>query len=108
MFSKNSIIIIAAFDFCGFSHSLSSFCTFHNDLLLCTIVKLSSRRASAQAVTLKWQLCTTSPMNTDSSTGENGFSAKNILAMFLGSVRECGPELQKRANRANLLVLFFP
>ena len=38
---------------------------------------LSSRRASAQAVTSKWQLRTTSPMNTNSSAGENGFSAKN-------------------------------
>ena len=37
----------------------------------------SSRRASAQAVTSKWQLRTTSPMNTNSSAGENGFSAKN-------------------------------
>ena len=36
-----------------------------------------SRRASAQAVTLKWQLRATSPMNTSSSAGENGFSAKN-------------------------------
>ena len=35
------------------------------------------RRASAQAVTLKWQLPATSPMNTSSSAGENGFSAKN-------------------------------
>ena len=38
---------------------------------------LSSRRASAQAVTSKWQLRTTSPMNTNSSAGENGFPAKN-------------------------------
>ena len=37
----------------------------------------ASRRASAQAVTSKWQLRTTSPMNTNSSAGENGFSAKN-------------------------------
>ena len=37
----------------------------------------ASRRASAQAVTLKWQLRATSPMNTSSSAGENGFSAKN-------------------------------
>ena len=37
----------------------------------------SSRRASAQAVTSKWQLRTTSPMNTNSLAGENGFSAKN-------------------------------
>ena len=37
---------------------------------------LSSRRAPAQAVTSKWQLCTTSPMN-NSSAGENGGSAKN-------------------------------
>ena len=37
----------------------------------------ASRRASAQAVTSKWQLRATSPMNTSSSAGENGFSAKN-------------------------------
>ena len=37
----------------------------------------ASWRASAQAVTLKWQLRATSPMNTSSSAGENGFSAKN-------------------------------
>ena len=37
----------------------------------------ASRRASAQAVILKWQLRATSPMNTSSSAGENGFSAKN-------------------------------
>ena len=41
------------------------------------ICALASRRASAQAITSKWQLCTTSPMNTSSSAGENGFSAKN-------------------------------
>ena len=38
---------------------------------------LSSRHASAQAVTLKWQHRTTSPMNKNSSAGENRFSAKN-------------------------------
>ena len=43
----------------------------------CYILWYSSRRASAQAVTSKWQLRTTSPMNTNSSAGENGFSAKN-------------------------------
>ena len=37
----------------------------------------ASRRASAQAVTSKWQLRTTSPMNTNSSVGENWFLAKN-------------------------------
>merc|ERR1719300_2159308 len=40
-------------------------------------VFLSSRRASAQAVTSKWQLRTTSPMNTNSSVGQNCFLAKN-------------------------------
>ena len=35
------------------------------------------RRASAQAVTSKWQLRTTSPMNTNSSVGENWFLAKD-------------------------------
>ena len=39
----------------------------------------ASRRASAQAVISKWQLRTTSPMNTNSSVGENWFSAKNGL-----------------------------
>ena len=37
---------------------------------------LSSRRASAQALTSKWQLHTTSPMSTNSSAGENSFLAK--------------------------------
>ena len=37
----------------------------------------ASRHASAQAVTSKLQLRATSPMNTSSSAGENGFSAKN-------------------------------
>ena len=36
----------------------------------------SSRRASAQAVTSKWELRTTSPMNTNSSAGENCFFGK--------------------------------
>ena len=40
---------------------------------------LSSRRASAQAVISKWQLRTTSPMNTNSLAGENEFSAKKGL-----------------------------
>ena len=37
----------------------------------------ASRRASAQAVTSKWHFRTTSPTNTNSSAGENWFSAKN-------------------------------
>ena len=41
------------------------------------VAQRASRRASAQAVTSKWQLRATSPMNTSSSAGENGFSAKN-------------------------------
>ena len=42
---------------------------------------LSSRRASAQAVTSKWQLRTTNPMNTNSSVGENWFLAeKRVMA----------------------------
>ena len=41
------------------------------------LLLLSSRRASAQAVISKWQLRTTSPMNTNSSVGENWFLAKN-------------------------------
>ena len=54
----------------------------HDDLVNCPTqlifyLNLSSRRASAQAVTSKWQLRTTSPMNTNSSAGENGILAKN-------------------------------
>ena len=36
----------------------------------------ASPRASAQTVTSKWQLRTTSPVNTDSMAGENRFLAK--------------------------------
>ena len=38
---------------------------------------LSSRRASAQAVTSKWHLRTTNLMNTDSAAGEIRFLPKN-------------------------------
>ena len=36
------------------------------------LAQRANRRASAQAVTSKWQLRTTSPMNTDSSAGCDG------------------------------------
>ena len=37
----------------------------------------ASWRVSPQAVTSKWHFRTTSPINTNSLAGENGFSAKN-------------------------------
>ena len=55
------------------SSNFSENLTFFNLLNLL----LSSPRASAQAVTSKWQLRTTSPMNTNSLVGENWFLAKN-------------------------------
>ena len=41
--------------------------------MISPIALLSSRRAKRAG----WQLCATSPMNTSSSAGENGFSPKN-------------------------------
>ena len=48
----------------------------------------ASWRASAQAITLKWQLCPTSPVNTNSSASENGFSAKNRSWPFINQSKK--------------------
>ena len=63
----------------------------------------ASWRALVQAVTSKWQLCLTSPVNTNSSAGENGFLAKNISQPHRLGIN---PESSNGQNKRAVLPVF--